>query len=341
MTAHRAHSNRRDFLKRAALGVGAAALCGGAACDRIPESAGRRNGRASAAGAELRPSPSLGGRRPFPPDNAWNTDIAQAPVDPNSDALIASIGLDTGLHPDFGTVWEGRPIGIPYTVVPGDQPKVPVTFGYADESDPGPYPIPPDAPVEGGAGADGDRHVLVIDRDNWMLYELFDAERLDGGRRWRAMSGAIFDLNANTLRPAGWTSADGAGLPIFPGLVRYDEVVEQGAINHALRFTARRTRRAYVAPARHYASRHTDSTLPPMGMRVRLKAGYDTSGFPPALQVALTALKTHGMFLADNGSNWFITGAPDPRWNDEELSLIRRVKGRDFEVVQMGEITAG
>jgi hypothetical protein len=341
MKAYRTYCNRRSFLKRTVLGVGTAVLLGGSACDRTIGPAMLPNRRAAATRAELRSGPSLGGRRPFPPDNPWNTDISRAPVDPNSDALIASIGLDTGLHPDFGTLWEGRPIGIPYTVVPGDQPRVPVTFGYADESDSGPYPIPPDAPVEGGAGAGGDRHVLVIDRDNWMLYELFDAERLDGGRRWKAMSGAIFDLSTNTLRPAGWTSADGAGLPIFPGLVRYDEVIEQGAINHALRFTARRTRRAYVAPARHYASRYTDPNLPPMGMRVRLKAAYGTSGFPPSLRVVLSALKAYGMYLADNGSNWFITGAPDPRWNDEELSLIRRVKGRDFEVVQMGEVTAG
>ena len=337
---HHARLPRRTVLTHATFAVGAAVLlgrphCGGSSAERsVP---GRR-GRATRA-AQLVPSPSLGGRRPFPPDNPWNTDVSAAPVDPNSDALIASIGLDTGLHPDFGTLYDGRPIGIPYTVVGGDQPRVPVTFEYDDESDPGPYPIPPDALIEGGPDADGDRHVLVVDRDHWMLYELFNARPRDGGARWEAVAGAIFDLSANALRPAGWTSADAAGLPIFPGLVRYDEVVEQGAIRHAVRFTCRRTRRAFIAPARHYASRLTGPDLPPMGMRVRLRAGYDISDFPPALQVVLTALKTYGMFVADNGGNWFITGAPDPRWNDDELSLIRGVKGRDFEVVQMGPIT--
>jgi hypothetical protein len=272
----------------------------------------------------------------FPADNPWNQDISGEPVDPNSAALIASIGLDTALHPDFGTVWNGAPIGIPYVVVSGTQPKVPVTFEYADESDPGPYPIPPDAPIEGGANSTGDRHILVIDRDNARLYELFAAYPDGGG--WRAGSGAIFDLRSNALRPAGWTSADAAGLSIFPGLVRYEEAVVQGAINHALRFTVSRTRRAYVSPARHFASSLTDPNLPPMGMRVRLKAGFDVTPFPAPVRVILTALKKHGMFVADNGSNWYITGAPDPRWSDEELATLRQVKGRDFEVVRMGTV---
>jgi hypothetical protein len=258
-------------------------------------------------------------------------------VDPRSDALITSIGLERGLHPDFGTLWQGAPIGIPYEVVPGGHPKASVSFLYAAESDPGPYPISLNPPVEGGPLATGDRHILIIDRDNWVLYELFDAHQEPDGR-WRAGSGAVFDLNSNALRPAGWTSADAAGLPIFPGLVRYDEVVEQGAIHHALRFTVRRTRRAYVSPARHFASRLTDPNLPPMGMRVRLKADFDVAGFPPSVQVILTALKTYGMFVADNGSDWYVSGAPDPRWNDEELAAIRRVPGRAFEVVEMGEI---
>jgi len=287
------------------------------------------------------PGVSVGGRRPFPDDNPWNQDVLQEPVDPNSAALIASIGLDTGLHADFGTVWNGAPNGIPYVVVPGTQPKVPVRFEYADESDPGPYPVPPDAPIEGGPTSDGDRHILTVDADNWLLYELFAAYPENGGSRWRAGSGAIFNLNSNELRPAGWTSADAAGLPILPGLVRYDEAVEQGAIRHALRFTARRTRRAYVAPARHYASRITDPNVPPMGMRVRLKASFDVSGFPPPVQVILQAMKTYGMFLADNGSDWFVSGAPDPRWNDDQLATLRRVRGRDFEVVKMGPITTG
>ena len=290
------------------------------------------------------PGASLSGRRPFPDDNPWNQDISREPVDPGSAALIASIGLDRGLHPDFGTVWNGAPNGIPYIVVPGSQAKVPVRFEYASESDPGPYPVPVDAPIEGGPNGEGDRHILMVDADNWMLHELFAAYpegRENGGAGWRAGSGAVFNLNSNETRPAGWTSADAAGLPIFPGLVRYDEAVEQGVIRHALRFTARRTRRAYVPPARHYASRITDAGVPPMGMRVRLKAGVDLSGFPKPVQAILQAMKTYGMFLADNGSDWYVSGAPDPRWSDSELAAIRRVRGRDFEVVKMGPITIG
>lgn len=279
---------------------------------------------------------SFGGRRPFPDDNPWNQDVSRLPVDPDSDALIRSIGLDGRLHPDFGTVYEGRPLGIPYVVVAGSQARVPVRFEYPDESDPGPYPIPANPPIEGGADADGDRHILVVDRDRWVLYELYAA--YPEGRGWRAGSGAVFDLNSNDLRPSGWTSADAAGLPIFPGLVRYDEVVEQRAVRHALRFTCRRTRRAFVEPARHHASRLTDAHLPPMGMRVRLKAGFDASGFPPAARTILTALKTHGMMLADNGGDWFLSGAPDRRWDDEELAALKRVRGRDFEVVRMGRV---
>ena len=279
---------------------------------------------------------TLNGRRLFPADNPWNKDVSAEPVDPNSAALVASIGLDAPLHPAFGTVWDGAPNGIPYVVVSGSQPRVPVTFTYANESDPGPYPVPPDAPIEGGPTASGDRHILIVDKDNWKLYELFAAYPAGGG--WRAGSGAIFDLNSNDLRPAGWTSADAAGLPILPGLVRYDEAVEQGLISHALRFTASRTRRAYVSPARHYASASTDPNLPPMGMRVRLRAGFDISAYPRPAQVILTALKKYGMLLADNGSNWFLSGAPDPRWNDDQLAALRRVKGRDFEVVRMGTV---
>jgi hypothetical protein len=259
-------------------------------------------------------------------------------VDPNSDALIASIGLGKGLHPDFGANWDGGPFGIPYVVVAGSTARVPVSFDYADESDPGPYPIPPDAPIEGGPESDGDRHVLVIDRDNWMLYELFYAFPLDGGSSWSAGSGAIFDLSSNELRPAGWTSADAAGLPIFPGLARYDEVVEGGEIRHALRFTVSQTRRAYVYPARHWASADTSSDLPPMGMRVRLKAEFDISGFPPSARVVLQALKTYGMIVADNGGDWFISGAPDARWNDDELNTLKTVLGSNFEVVRMGTV---
>jgi len=280
---------------------------------------------------------SLAGRRPFPPDNSWNADVSADPVDPASDQLIASCGL-RNLHPDFGTLWNGAPNGIPYVLVRDGQPGVPVSFGFADESDPGPYPVPPNAPIEGGPNATGDRHVLVVDVDAWTLYELFDAHPEDGGRRWRAASGAVFDLASNALRPAGWTSADAAGLPIFPGLVRYDEVVEQGAIEHALRFTCPRTRRAYVSPARHWASSDTSSALPPMGMRVRLKASYDTTGFPPEARVILRAVMRYGMLLADNGSAWYVSGAPDPRWNEDALGALKQVPSSAFEVVQMGEI---
>lgn len=292
-----------------------------------------------AATPELGSGASLHGKQLFPSDNPWNQDISNAPIDSNSANLIASIGLNTGLHPDFGTVYNGAPNGIPYIVVTGTQSRVPINFtAYGDESDPGPYPVPPNAPIEGGPTSTGDRHVLVVDRDDWKLYELGYAFPIGNGASWDANCGAIFDLNSNALRPAGWTSADAAGLPIFPGLVRYDEVFEQGAVNHALRFTVQTSRRAYVSPARHWASSDTNPNLPPMGMRVRLKAAFDISGFSPAMQVILRALKKHGMLVADNGSNWYISGAPDPRWNDDELSTLKTIKGSNFEVVQMGTI---
>ena len=288
---------------------------------------------------DLGPSASLRGNVPFPADNPWNQDISSAPVDPNSNNLIASIGTNVNLHPDFGTFYNGAPNGIPYVVVGGTQPRVPINFLlYDDESDPGPYPIPPDAPIEGGPSSTGDRHVIVIDRDNWKLYETGNSYPLNGGASWNASGGAIFDLNSNALRPAGWTSADAAGLPIFPGLVRYDEVFEQGEIKHALRFTAQQTRRAYVSPARHFASNNMDPNRPPMGMRVRLKASFNISTFSPRIQVILRALKKYGMFLADNGSNWYISGAPDPRWDDNELRALKTIAGSNFEVVQMGTI---
>jgi hypothetical protein len=299
--------------------------------------------RAAAAGAaakiETGPNKSLGGRQVFPADDPWNRDISHEPVDPNSERLIASIGKSKSLHPDFGTVYNGAPNGIPYVIVSGDQPAAAVKFEYADESDPGPYPIPPDAPIEGGAKSDGDRHVLVLDKDHWKLYELFSSHPLPGGKGWKAGSGAIFDLNKGSVqRPKGWTSSDAAGLPVFPGLVRYDEVVEQKAIHHALRFTIVKSRHGYVLPATHFASNRTDPNLPPMGMRVRLKAAFDLSKFPPAAQVILQALKTYGMIVADNGGDWYISGAPDPRWNDDEIHTLSKVKGSDFEVVKMGEV---
>ena len=293
-------------------------------------------------GAALGVGASLNGAQPFPADNAWNTDISAHPVDPNSGNLIASIGLDRGLFPDFGAgLWEGAPIGIPYVVVAGTHPRVPVQFtDYGDESDPGPYPIPPNAPIEGGPASAGDRHVLVIDRDNNRLYETGNSYPQQDGS-WRASGGAVFHLDSNNVRPTAqprWTSADAAGLPIFPGLVRYDEASQgPGGIRHALRFTVSQTRRAYVPPATHWASSSTSANLPPMGMRVRLKAGYAIpAGFSAETRAILTALKTHGMMVADNGSNWYLSGAPDERWNNDRLkSELRQVTGRDFEVVRM------
>lgn len=280
------------------------------------------------------PGADLNGWVPFPSDNAWNSDISGVNVDPNSATLIASIGLTTGLHPDFGTTYNGAPNGIPYTVVPSNQAKVPVSFDESGESDPGPYPIPPAAPVEAGS----DAHLLVVDPSNSRIYELGNAVRQNNGASWHGYSGAVFDTSSNALRPDDWTSADAAGLPIFPGLVRYDEVVIHGAIHHALRFTVNHTRKAYVYPATHFASSYTGTDRPPMGMRVRLKAGVDISSYPAHVQVILQALKTYGMFVADNGSNWYLSGAPDSRWDDNELATISGIKGSDFEVVQMGTL---
>jgi len=283
-------------------------------------------------------SGSLAGRLPYPAGSAWNTDISSSPVDSNSDSLIARCGASRSLHPDFVTTYAGAPNGIPYVIVHGSQAKVPVSFDYSDESDPGPYPIPTYAPIEGGSSSSGDRHVLVIDWDHWKLYELFDSHPQNGGASWTAGSGAIWNLTTGAPRPAGWTSADAAGLPIFLGLVRYDEVIEQGLIRHALRFTCPATRKAYVAPASHWASSSTDPNLPPMGMRVRLKSSVDISGFSPHLQVILRALQHYGMFVADNGSGFYLSGAPDPRWSDDELHDLGAVHGSDFEVVKMGTV---
>jgi hypothetical protein len=285
--------------------------------------------------------PTLAGCPVFPADHIWNVPVDSLPVDPNSDAFVNTIGANKIVHADFGSgVWppgSTSPIGIPYTTVPGSQPLVPITFDYDDESDPGPYPIPPDAPIEGGPDGDGDRHVLVLERDNCVLYELFYAYPQNGGASWTAGSGAIFDLTGYALRPAGWTSADAAGLAILPGLVRYDEVAA-GAIHHALRFTAPQTRRAYVWPARHYASNLTGPQYPPMGQRFRLKASFDLSGFSPEVQVILQALKSYGMMLADNGSAWYISGAPDPRWDNDVLHELDAVTGADFEAVDVSSL---
>ncbi len=298
----------------------------------------------SMAKASLGIGANLNGAIPFPSDNAWNTDISTYPVDPNSDNLIAAIGLATGLHPDFGSgTYQGAIIGIPYIVVGKSQPGAPITFTlYGDESDPGPYPVPRNAPIEGQRPDhqpfDGDRHVIVINRGTNRLYEMFSAFPNSDGS-WNAGSGAVFHLDSNNVRPtaqAGWTSADAAGLPIFPGLVRYEEA-HNGLIAHALRFTVAHTRAAYVPPATHYASSDTNPNLPPMGMRVRLKASYQIpSSFSPEVKTILAALKTYGMMVSDNGSNWFISGAPDSRWNNDALvSQLRQVTGSNFEVVKM------
>jgi uncharacterized membrane protein YgcG len=282
--------------------------------------------------------PTLEGCPVFPFDNIWNTPVADLPLNPDSSAFINTIGPTRGLHPDFGSgTWDGGPIGIPYDVVDASEPKVNVSFDYADESDPGPYPIPPEALIEGGSQSSGDRHVLVLDRGNCILYELFSAYPQPDGT-WQAGSGAIFDLNSNALRRSGWTSADAAGLPILSGLVRYDEVAA-GEIRHALRFTAPQTRSDYVWPARHQASSLTAAQIPPMGQRFRLKADFDISPFSPPIRVILQAMKTYGLILADNGSAWYLSGAPDPRWdNDMLVSELAQVKGSDFEAVDVSTL---
>ena len=275
-----------------------------------------------------------GGCEVFPPDNAWHENISKLPVSPLSSEYIASIGAGDFLHPDFGS---NVTYGIPYAVVPADQPKVPIHFtAYGDQSNPGPYPIPRNAPVEGGADASGDRHVIVLQRGTCMLYELWDAHpNADGS--WDAGSGAVFNLRSNKLRPDGWTSADAAGLPIFAGLIRYDEI-RRGYINHAIRFTAPQTQAGFIHPATHFASSSTDPDLPPMGLRLRLKASFDINRFPRVARIILRAMKRYGLILADNGSPWFFQGATDPRWNDNALDTLKTVPGSAFQVVQTGPI---
>ena len=276
--------------------------------------------------------PTLAGCAVFPSANPWNLDIANYPVHPNSANFIADIESqpnNQNLHADFGS---NLSYGIPYTLVASTQPGVPISFDpYGDESDPGPYPIPPNAPIEAGS----DRHVLVLEKDNCILYELYAAQYVGPG--WNAASGARWNLNSNALRPEGWTSADAAGLPILPGLVRYDEVAA-GAIHHAVRFTVWRTQRGYIHPATHFASDSIDPNRPPMGLRLRLKASYDISGYTGQARVILEALKKYGMIVADNGSSWFITGATDPRWDDNDLDQLKTVPGSAFEAVYTGEI---
>jgi hypothetical protein len=287
----------------------------------------------TASHAQPSAAPTLAGCPMFPADNIWNTRIDNLPVHSRSSDYINSIGANTGLHADFGAkLWQGQPIGIPYVVVNGNQAKVPVRFDYADESDPGPYPIPDNPPIEGG----GDKHVLVLDKDNCVLYETWNTRRQGAG--WAAGSGAKFDLRSHALRPETWTSADAAGLPILHGLVRYDEA-SAGEIAHAIRFTVQNTQRAYVWPARHYASSMLLATYPPMGMHFRLKSSVDISRFSPEIQAIFTAFKRYGLILADNGSDWFVSGVPDSRWNDDALNVtFRALRGSDFEAVDTSSL---
>lgn len=269
----------------------------------------------------------------FPADNPWNQRVDGLPVADDSDTLVRSIGQDSSAHADFGSgKWDGGPIGIPYVVVSSKTKKRKVSFEYADESDRVRYPIPKNPPIEGGRHGRGDRHVIMVDKSKCRLYELYAAYPKKGSKNWRAGSGAVWSLKSNKLRPAGWTSADAAGLPIFPGLARYDEVAS-GAIEHALRFTAPRTRDAYVYPARHRAGSGSSSDLPPMGLRLRLKSDVNISRFPKQSRVILTALRRYGMLLADNGSPWYVSGAPDRRWDNDDLHSLHELKGSDFEVV--------
>jgi len=280
---------------------------------------------------------SLNGFVPFPSDDLWNTDISNAPVDPNSAAIISFIGPSIGLHPDFGSgLYNGSIIGIPYLVVDSAQGPVTINFtAYGDESDPGPMPIPTNAPIEGDPNPGGDQHVLVLDNNSCWLYELFDAQ--PSGSGWNAGSAAVWDLNADEQRPYTWTSADAAGLPIFPGLARYDEVAS-GAINHALRFTLQSSRAAFTPPASHWAANSTNANAAPMGMRMRLKASFDISSFSPANQVILTALKKYGMIMADNGSSMYISGAPNDNWNNDDLHNLGSVTASDFDVIEMNPV---
>jgi hypothetical protein len=281
---------------------------------------------------------SLNGFVPFQSTSLWNTDISAAPVDPNSANYINFIGPTVTLHPDFGAgTFHNQTLGIPYQVVAGTQAKVPVTLGaFFDESDPGPEPIPSNALIEGfPKPGNGDRHVLVLEKDGCWLYELFNAALTKG--KWSADATAIWDMTINEQRPYTWTSADAAGLPVFVGLARFDEVAA-GAINHALRFTVPTSQKAFVLPATHWASTTTDPNAPPMGLRLRLKASFDISGFPADDQVLLTAMKKYGLILADNGSAIFISGAPDNRWNNTNLNLLKQITASSFEVVQTGTI---
>ncbi len=290
--------------------------------------------------AAATPPPLLAGCQILPADNIWNTPIDTLPVLAESDQYINSIGRTTGVHADFGSgTWNGGPIGIPITLVTNSQPFVSVVFDYADESDAGPYPVPATAAIEGGPQSDGDRHILILNQDTCRLYELYYAWPLQNGG-WSAGSGAIWDLSSNALRPDGWTSADAAGLPILPGLVRYEEIAA-GEIRHAIRFTVSKTRKAHVWPARHDASSLTGSQYPPMGQRFRLKASVNINSYSTPVRVILAAMKKYGIILADNGSNWFISGVPDSRWNNDLLHELGAITGNDFEAVDCRSLPVG
>src|SRR5579872_3444821 len=281
---------------------------------------------------------NLHGFIPFPPDNLWNQDISNASVDPNYDAIINFIGANTPLHPDFGAgLYNGQTIGIPYDIVSGAA-FVNIKFtAYGSESDPGPMPIPHNAPIEGAPNpGNGDRHVLVLDRDNCWLYELYGAYRQNNGT-WNAASAAVWDLLNVEQRPYTWTSADAAGLAVFPGLARYDEVAA-GKIQHALRFTLQDSKEAFTPPASHWAANSSNQFAAPMGMRLRLKSSYDISSFPPQAQVILAGLKQYGMIMADNGSSMFISGDPDDRWSNDDLGTLKQVPASEFEVILMDPI---
>jgi hypothetical protein len=295
---------------------------------------------AALAGSAAPGGPTLAGCPLFPTSNPWNQPVDKLPVAADSATMIASIGVGAGVHADFGSgLYDGSRIGIPFVVVHGKAtPKSRLSFEYADESDTGPYPIPADVPIEGAPAHanEGDRHVLIVDRDTCKLYELSGMQRT--GTRWSGWSGAIWNLRSNAVRPATWTSADAAGLPILPGLARWDGDASTGRIDHALRFTAQRTRRAFIYPARHYASSSTDPSLPPMGLRVRLKASVNISGLPPQARIVAQAMKTYGLILADNGSNWYVSGAPSPHWSNEQLHALGGLTGADFEVVDTSKL---
>jgi hypothetical protein len=328
-----------------ALAAGPAAGCSGGSAAARATGSGDPSGSASAQpsavahlAAQPAPSqspsavPTAAGACPiFPADNVWHADVSRLPVLGNSATLVAGIGTGAAVHADFGSgTWDGGPIGIPVTTVPAGQPAVPVTFQYRSESDPGPYPVPANAAVEGGPASTGDRHVIVLDPAHCRDYELFAAKPSGGG--WQAGSGAVFDLRGNALRPAGWTSADAAGLPILAGLVRYDEVAA-GHVDHAIRVTVPRSRNSYLWPARHAASSSSDAALPPMGLRLRLKASVNLSGLPAQARVVARAMQQYGVIVADNGSPWYISGAPDQRWSNDALHALGGLHGSDFEAV--------